>query len=190
MAIIGYMRISTVHQKFDSQFEALLKYGVCKIFSEQESGRKESRTELNNAISFLKPGDTFVVYKLDRLARSTKQLLLLMDEFENKNINFVSIENYIDSSTPMGKFFFTIMGAFAEMEASLIRERVLSGLDAAKKNGTILGRPTLTGQVNQAISLYQNSDWTVAEIAHECGISIGTVYNHVRKQNLSRRKNK
>lgn len=190
MAIIGYMRVSTVHQKFDSQFEALINYGVCKIFSEQESGRKESRTELKKAINFLNPGDTFVVFKLDRLARSTKQLLLLMDEFESKNINFVSIENHIDTSTPMGKFFFTIMGAFSEMEANLIRERVLSGLDAAKKKGTVLGRPTLTEQINRAISLYQNSDWTVAEIASECGISVGTVYNHARKQNLSRKKKK
>lgn len=189
MAVIGYMRVSTVHQKFDSQQEALNNYGITKIFKEQESGRKEDRTELNNAIRSLKKGDTFVVFKLDRLARNTKHLLSLIDEFEKKQINFVSIQNNIDTSTPMGKFFFTIMGAFSEMEADLTRERVLAGLDAARKKGKILGRPTLKKKTSHAIDLYQSTNWSVAKIAHECQLSVSTVYHHIQKNELSRKKN-
>lgn len=182
MTTIGYMRISTTHQKFDSQMVALTNYGVDKIFKEQESGRKEARTELNKAICSLNPGDTFVVYKLDRLARSTRHLLQLMDIFEKKSINFISLENNIDTSTPMGKFFFTVMSAFSEMEANLIRERVLSGLEAAKEKGTTLGRPVMIDQVEQALTLYTTTNLAVSKIAEECNLSTRTVYNHIKKK--------
>lgn len=105
MAIIGYMRVSTVHQKFDSQERALREYGVDVLYKERESGRKENRPILDDLLQKLNAGDTLVIFKLDRLARSTKQLLFLLDDFEKKNINFVSIQNNIDTSTPIGKFF-------------------------------------------------------------------------------------
>lgn len=188
MAIIGYMRVSTHYQKFDSQQQALEKYGVDKIFKEYESGRKSFRNELNKALNILKPGDTFVIFKLDRLARGTKQLLVLLERFNEQNINFVSIENSIDTSTPMGRFFFTIMGAFSEMEAELIRERVLAGLSAAKKKGIILGRPPLVDQVNRALDLYHNTDISTEEISKRCGISISTIYHHLKKDGVYRTK--
>lgn len=188
MAIIGYMRVSTHYQKFDSQQQALEKYGVDKIFKEYESGRKSFRNELNKALNILKPGDTFVIFKLDRLARGTKQLLVLLERFNEQHINFVSIENNIDTSTPMGRFFFTIMGAFAEMEAELIRERVLAGLSAAKQKGVILGRPPLVDQVNRALDLYHNTDISTEEISKRCGISISTIYHHLRKEGVYRTK--
>lgn len=188
MKTIGYMRISTTHQKFDSQLLALTNYGTDKIFKETMSGRDGIRPELNKAILCLKPGDTLVVFKLDRLARSTQHLLKLMDFFKENDINFISIDNNIDTSTPMGKFFFTVMSAFSEMEADLIRERIFSGLDAAKKNGTILGRPELTKQVNYALELYQYSDWPVSKIANYCKLSKGTIYNHIKKEKISKRK--
>ncbi|ALS01710.1 resolvase [Enterococcus silesiacus] len=188
MAVIGYMRVSTHYQKFDSQQQALEDYGVDKIFKEYESGRKSFRNELNKALNILQPGDTFVIFKLDRLARGTKQLLVLLERFNEQNINFVSIENNIDTSTPMGRFFFTIMGAFAEMEAELIRERVLAGLSAAKKNGVVLGRPPLVNQVNEALELYHNTDISTEEISKRCGISISTIYHHLRKEGVYRTK--
>lgn len=187
MAIIGYVRVSTNFQKYDSQLQALEKYGVDKIYKERESGRKQSRSELNKVLKILQPGDTFVIFKLDRLARGTQQLLQLLEEFQRREINFVSIENYIDTSTPMGKFFFTIMSAFAEMEAELIRERVLAGIEAAKQKGIKLGRPPLVKQVGQAIELYVNSDMTVAEIAKKCNISEQTIYHHVRKKGMKKK---
>lgn len=184
MTVIGYMRVSTQQQKFDSQQQALERYGVDCIYKERESGRKTSRSELNKALKRLKPGDTLVIFKLDRLSRGTKQLLSLLEEFDRKNIHFVSIQNNIDTSTAMGRFFFTIMGAFAEMEAELIRERVMAGLEAARENGKQLGRPPLTKEVQEALQLYTTSELSVPEIAKRCNISVPTVYNHIRKQKL------
>lgn len=188
MATIGYMRVSTQYQKFDSQEQALQEYGVDMIFKEQESGRKNCRTELKKAMAVLQPGDTFVIFKLDRLARNTKQLLGLLERFNDQNINFVSIENNIDTSTPMGRFFFTIMGAFAEMEAELIRERIMAGLTAAKKKGVTLGRPPLVNQVNEAIEMYHNTDLTTDEISKQCGIAASTIYYHLKKDGVYRKK--
>lgn len=187
MTVIGYMRVSTHQQKFYSQQKALERYGVDFIYKERESGRKTSRSELNKVLSRLKSGDTLVIFKLDRLSRGTKQLLSLLEEFDRRNIHFVSIQNNIDTTTAMGRFFFTVMGAFAEMEAELIRERVMAGLDAARENGTQLGRPPRTKEVNEALRLYTNSDLSVPEIAKKCNVSVPTVYNHIKKQNVLRK---
>lgn len=188
MAVIGYMRVSTHYQKFDSQQQALEAYGVDKIFKEYESGRKVQRTELNRALKELKPGDTFVIFKLDRLARGTKQLLGLLETFHEQQIHFVSIQNNIDTSTPAGRFFFTIMGAFAEMEAELIRERVRAGLDAAKNNGITLGRPPMVKEVDAALELYYTTDLSAREISDRCGVSIATIYHHLKKRGTYRRR--
>lgn len=187
MTIIGYMRVSTHHQKFDSQLKALSDYGVDQLYQEYESGRKTKRTELTKALDTLKPGDTFVIFKLDRLARGTKQLLQLLENFDKNNIQFVSIQNNIDTSTPMGKFFFTVMSAFSEMEAELIRERVLAGLDAARENGKTLGRPVHTKKAEQAIRLYVETNLSLKEISRICNISISNIYAHLNKRNVPRR---
>lgn len=185
MTIIGYMRVSTHHQKFDSQEKALINYGIDQLYKEFESGKKNKRPQLTKALEALKPGDTFVIFKLDRLARGTQQLLQLLEEFNQRDINFISIQNNIDTSTPMGRFFFTVMSAFSEMEAELIRERVLAGLDAAKENGAVLGRPSRTKEVEKAIKLYQETDLTVAEISKKCRISIPAIYHNLKKRGIS-----
>lgn len=187
MAVIGYMRVSTAQQKFDSQEKALRAYGVDRLYKEHESGKKTDRNQLNRAIKSLNPGDTFVIFKLDRLARTTKQLLALLERFEQDNIHFVSIQNHIDTSTPMGKFFFTVMGAFSEMEAELIRERVIAGLEAAKENGKILGRPPIKQAADNAIELYLNTDLTVYEIAKESGVSVTTIYNYLNRYGIKKK---
>jgi len=99
------MRVSTHQQKFGSQEVALSNYGVNIIFKEKESGRKDNRVVLTHVLNKLQPGDTLVIFKLDRLARSTKQLLNILEDFQKNGIQFVSIQNNIDTSTPMGKFF-------------------------------------------------------------------------------------
>ncbi|MBP1043601.1 recombinase family protein [Vagococcus sp. BWB3-3] len=190
MTTVGYMRVSTHQQKFDSQLAALENYGVDQLFKEYESGRNTSRTELNKALASLSPGDTFVIFKLDRLARTTKQLLVLLERFDKQNIQFVSIQNNIDTSTAMGRFFFTVMGAFAEMEAELIRERVMAGLDAAKENGVQLGRPPEKSKVGKAIDLYQTTDLPIAEISKTCDVSIPNLYYHLKQGNLPLRRQK
>lgn len=187
MAKIGYMRVSTCQQKFDSQEKALKEFGVDRLFKEYGSGKNINRSELNKALASLSPGDTFVIFKLDRLSRTTRQLLFLIEEFENRNIQFVSIQNHIDTSTPMGKFFFTIMGGFAEMEASLIRERVLAGIEAAREKGVTLGRPRQVKNALKAVDLYQTTNMPVKEIAEKCHISIPTLYKYLRELNILKR---
>lgn len=184
MAILGYARISTTHQKFDSQMDALQKHGVDKIYTEQESGLKEDRPVLNDLLKVLKPGDTIVIFKLDRLARGTQHLLRLVDIFTNNNIQFISIQNHIDTSTPTGRLLFTIMGAFAEMEATLIRERVMAGLESARNKGIKLGRPSPTEKIEQAITLYIESDLKVNDIVESCRISAPTLYKHLNSKNI------
>lgn len=187
MAKIGYMRVSTCHQKFDSQEKALKEFGVDHLFKEYGSGRNTDRSELNKALACLAPGDTFVIFKLDRLSRTTRQLLFLIEEFEKRNIQFVSLQNHIDTSTPMGKFFFTIMGAFAEMEANLIRERVIAGIEAAREKGVPLGRPRQIKNALKAIDLYTTTNMSVKEIADKCHISIPTLYKYLREFNILKR---
>ncbi|WP_314060977.1 recombinase family protein [uncultured Vagococcus sp.] len=184
MAIIGYARVSTTHQKLDSQLEALQEYGVDKIYQEYDSGRNKNRVVLEEVLGQLQPGDTLVIFKLDRLARGTQHLLKLLEDFEERHINFVSIQNHIDTTTPMGKLIFTIMGAFAEMEAALIRERVLAGLKTARTKGVKLGRPSVTEQINEAIELYTGSELTTKEIVERSGVSVTTLYRHINKRQL------
>lgn len=187
MNIIGYARVSTIHQQLDSQLNALEKYGCTQIYAEFDSGRNTERKELARALNALEPGDTFVIFKLDRLSRGTKHLLGLMEEFSERNINFISIQNNIDTSTSMGKFFFTIMSAFAEMEAELIRERVLSGLDAAKANGKTLGRPIENKHIDKVIDDYLNTSLSVVEIAQKYNLSRPTIYKYLERKKIPKR---
>lgn len=184
MAVIGYARVSTNHQKLDSQIAALNNYGVDRIYTEFKSGRKANRIILEEMLDSLKPGDTLVIFKLDRLARGTKHLILLLEDFNLRKINFVSIQNNIDTSTPMGRMVFTIMSAFSEMEAELIKERVVAGLDVAKSKGIQLGRPPLDNRLEKALKLYENSNTPVTEIASSCHLSKASIYRHIRKRNI------
>lgn len=187
MAIIGYARVSTTHQKLDSQVEALKNYGVDHIYTEHESGRKVKRAVLEEMLSRLEPGDTLVIFKLDRLARGTKQLILLLEEFNQRHINFVSIQNHIDTSTAMGRMIFTIMSAVAEMEAELIKERVIAGLEVAKNKGVQLGRPPLDKRLDTALALYESSEMPVSEIAERCQLSKGSIYRHIHLRKITLR---
>lgn len=188
MAIIGYARVSTTHQKLDTQLVAFEEYGVDTIYKEYESGRKKNRPVLEQLLKELAPGDTLVILKLDRLARGTQHLLKLLDFFETHNINFVSIDNHIDTSTPMGKLIFTIMGAFAEMEACLIRERVMAGLEVARQKGVKLGRPSKINNIERALYLYQHTDHEISHIVTECEITPPTLYRHLAKRKMALRR--
>lgn len=180
--IIGYARIYTQYKKFDSQLNALLRFGCDQIFTEYDNGRKMDHPELDRALKELDSGDTFVIYKLDRLSQGTKHLMRLMEEFERKRIHFISLQDGIDTSTSMGNFFFTIMSAFAEMEADLIRERVLFGLDTAKENGVKLGRPKKEVDIKKILSLYTEDKKSVTEIAKIMGLSRPTIYKYLKEQ--------
>lgn len=126
----GYARVSTEDQKTDRQLDALREYGVDEIFSEKISGTKRSRPELNRLLDKLRSGDTLVVYELKRLGRNTKQLLALAEEFQANQIEFVSLTEKIDTTTPMGRFVFTTWCALAQLDRDIISENTKSGLAA------------------------------------------------------------
>ncbi|ELM7942734.1 recombinase family protein [Escherichia coli] len=143
--IYGYARVSTNHQDTELQLTALKSAGCEKIFEEHASGRKSNRPALKKLLRTLNAGDTLVVWKLDRLGRSMRNLVLLVDELRQRGIHFKSLTDSIDTSSTMGRFIFHIMSALAEMERELIVERTRAGLAAAREKGRIGGRrPKLT----------------------------------------------
>ncbi|EBE2365408.1 DNA-invertase [Salmonella enterica subsp. diarizonae] len=142
---IGYVRVSTNDQNTDLQRNALNCAGCEQIFDDKMSGAKANRPGLKRALKALKTGDTLVVWKLDRLGRSVKNLVALISELHERGIHFQSLTDSIDTSTSMGRFFFHVMSALAEMERELIVERTRAGLEAAREQGRIGGRrPKLT----------------------------------------------
>ena len=140
MATIGYARVSTTAQTTDLQIDALQKAGCEIIYQEKISGGKRDRPELQNCLKSLRAGDTLVVYRLDRLARSMSHLLEIMEDLDKRKIEFLSLNEAINTSNCTGKLIFMIFSALAEFEKSLIKERIISGLAAAKKRGVIFGR--------------------------------------------------
>lgn len=139
---IGYARVSTKDQNLDSQIELLALENCGKIYKEKISGKNSHRPKLLEMLNTLRPGDTVIVTKLDRLARSLKDLLFLVDEIHSSQANLISITDKIDTSSPAGKFFFHVFGAIAEFERDMIRERTKIGLDSARAKGRIGGRPS------------------------------------------------
>ncbi|PZF87828.1 resolvase [Listeria ivanovii] len=182
---IGYARVSTRDQKLDLQIDALKRAGCNRIFKEKQSGRITKRAELDLAMKTLKPGDTFVVYKLDRLGRTTRQLLELIEELRLIKVDFVSVQDNIDTSSSMGRFIFTVMSAFAEMEADLIRERTMAGLESARKKGNIGGRPKLPEEtVKEAIALYSEGNTSIQDISARLNIARSTLYRYLKKSKI------
>lgn len=182
MQIIGYGRVSTGDQNADSQVDALTKAGANKVFIEKFTGTKLDRPELNKAFDYLRAGDQLVITKLDRLGRSTKDLLALLERLNELGVQLRVLDQNIDTSTAEGKFFFTIIGAVAEFERSLIVSRTRDGLAAARARGRVGGRkPKLSDKQQAEIRrLYQARDKTVQEIAELFGVSRPTVYSVLR----------
>ena len=139
--LIGYARVSTDEQNLSLQRDALSKDGCKRIFTDTASGAPTKRPGLADALSHLRKGDSLVVWKLDRLGRSVKGLVDLVEEFETRQIHFRSLTDGIDTKTPAGRFFFHVMASLAQMERELIVERTRAGLGAARKLGRIGGRP-------------------------------------------------
>ncbi len=145
--LIGYVRVSTNDQNTALQRNALDSAGCELIFEDKISGKSPDRPGLKKVLRMLSEGDTLVVWKLDRLGRSMRHLVVLVEELRERRVNFRSLTDSIDTSTPMGRFFFHVMGALAEMERELIVERTRAGLAAARAEGRIGGRkPKLTNE--------------------------------------------
>lgn len=178
--IFGYARVSTEQQNLDRQLDALNKYGADIIFNEKMTGTKRNRPELSKMLDRLTEGDTVVVESLSRLGRSTKDLIELVDLFEKKKVHFVSLKEQIDTSSPTGKFLFTLMSAISQFERDVIAERTKEGLRSARARGRLGGRPkTDVTSINKAIKLYNTRQYSIKEIEELTGVKKSTLYRHL-----------
>lgn len=179
---IGYARISTHEQSLDLQKDALEKASCEKIIVDRASGKNTQRPGLQTIKTILRQGDFLVVWRLDRLGRSLKDLMEWMAYLEQKGVGFISLQEAINTETPSGKLFFHIFGALAEFERNLILERTHAGLAAARARGRKGGRPpTLSLERQQMVyELYQSRKHPIKELCAMFGISKPTLYKYVR----------
>jgi DNA invertase Pin-like site-specific DNA recombinase len=194
--LIGYARVSTLDQTLDLQEDALRAVKCKQIYRDKISGAKVDRPGLDQALDHLREGDTLVVWRLDRLGRSLKDLIEFVTKLEKQGIGFMSLTEQIDTTTSSGKLIFHLFGALAEFERNLIRERTQAGLVAARTRGRRGGRPSVLGKldhkkVQQALQWYEEQERSVAEICTLLGIARSTFYHTVlplAKQNTQKRK--
>lgn len=185
--IVGYARCSTTEQRagLDGQIAFLTeKMQAEKIFAEIASGAKGDRPELRVMLDFVRPGDIVVVQRLDRLARSLKDLLRITDTLSKREVHLRSSAETIDTTSAVGKLIFHVFAALSEFELNLIRERTAAGLENARKRGRLGGRPEKLSEQQKAVlqAVYDKGDLTVAEICGQLGISRSTAYKHLRKK--------
>ena len=179
--LIGYARVSTQDQNPDLQIDALKDISCKKIFIEKASGASRDRPELKATLKYLREGDTLVVWKLDRLARSVKQLIETIEQLKTHKISFKSLTENIDTTTPSGQLIFHIFASLTEFERSIIRERTKAGLDAARARGRKGGRPPalIDKDVQAAKAMLADPNITVNEVAARLKVAPSTLYRHL-----------
>src|SRR5205823_5211771 len=182
--LVGYARVSTSDQTLNLQKDALEKIGCIKIFTDIISGSTTERQGLDDTLSFVREGDTLVVWRLDRLGRSLKHLIETITNLNNRKIGFKSIQENIDTTTSGGKLIFHIFGALAEFERDIIKERTQAGLQAARARGRLGGRPKAKAlntpkKITLAQSLYNDKNNTIDEICKTLNISRATLYRYI-----------
>jgi DNA invertase Pin-like site-specific DNA recombinase len=179
--LIGYARVSTDDQNLELQLDALQHAGCEHIFEDRQSGAKAARPGLGKALEFVRSGDTVVVWRLDRLSRSLKDLIEMVSSLEQRGIGLKSLHESIDTSSSSGKLIFHIFGALAEFERNLIRERTQAGLKAARARGRLGGRPKALSREKQALAvkLYDQQEHSVDEVCEMMGISKPTLYKYI-----------
>ena len=178
--LIGYARVSTQDQNLDLQSEALTKAGCEKIFNDKISGSRAERPGLTKALEMLREGDTLVVWKLDRLGRSVKNLVDLVGELHQQGIQFKSLTDAIDTGTPSGRFFFHVMASLAEMERELTVERTRAGLEVARQLGRKGGRrrQMTESKIESAKKLLANGV-PPRDVAMNLCVSVPTLYRWI-----------
>jgi DNA invertase Pin-like site-specific DNA recombinase len=182
--LIVYARVSTIDQDLALQREALKQAACERIFEETASGAKADRPQLARALDQMRAGDTLVVWKLDRLARSIQHLIDTVALLDNNSVQLRSLTEQIDTSTPTGRLTFHIFSALAEFERSLIRERTMAGLAASRAAGRIGGRPRkLTGDdLRAAQMLFASGEFTLSQIAKRYGVGRTTLYRALKSK--------
>lgn len=184
---IGYARCSTEDQRLDRQEDQLRASGCERLFKEKITGTKMERPELEHMLDILRPGDTVVVSDLTRLSRSTKDLFSLADRIHEAGADLKSLkEAWLDTTTPQGKFVFTIFAGVSQLERDLIAERTREGLKSARSRGRSGGRPKVDEKlIKHAITLYR-VDTPIHEICETTGIAKATLYKYIRLENKKR----
>jgi DNA invertase Pin-like site-specific DNA recombinase len=179
--LVGYARVSTLDQKPTLQIDALKAAGCTRIFIEKASGAQRERPELSAALDYIREGDTLVVWKLDRLARSMRQLIETVEDLQSRGIELRSLTESIDTATPGGRLVFHIFGALAEFERAVIRERTSAGLQAARERGKKGGRPRTLGPKDLAAAkaLLADPAIRVEDVAARLKVSPATLYRHL-----------
>ncbi|OYE02736.1 recombinase family protein [Nostoc sp. 'Peltigera membranacea cyanobiont' 232] len=178
--LIGYARVSTADQNLALQYDALKAAGCERIFEDKISGSRAERVGLNQAMDMLRKGDTLVVWKLDRLGRSVGKLVETVEKLEKQGIDFKSLTDSIDTSTPSGRFFFHVMASLAQMERELIAERTKAGLDAARLLGRKGGRKRKMSESKlESAKKLLASGIPPKEVAKNLGISVPTLYRWI-----------
>lgn len=178
--LIGYARVSREDQNLELQLQALNAAGCERVFSDKRSGAQKARKGLQEALSHLRTGDTLVIWKLDRLGRTVKQLVDLAEDLESKKINFKSLKDNIDTTTSAGRFFFHLMCSLAQMERELIVERTKAGLQAARKLGRVGGRRrVMTDSKIQSAKRLLKSGMLPRDVADDLGVSMATLYRWI-----------
>ena len=179
--LIGYARVSTGEQNLDMQIDALKQAGCEKVFSDEVSGVKAERPGLTEALEYLRQDDTLVVWRLDRLGRSLKDLVARVEDLQNRGVGFRSLHESIDTTSSVGKFQFHVFSALAEFERDLIRDRTMAGLRAARARGRMGGRKRqmTPEKVNMASRLMKDPEVSIKEICTTLGIGRSTLYRYV-----------
>ncbi|APC96163.1 MULTISPECIES: recombinase family protein [Francisella] len=177
----GYARVSKEQQSLNIQIQKLKEAGCDEIFSEKVSGAKDDREQLQELLNRLRPGDTVCVVRLDRLGRRMIKLTSLINELHKKNVQFISLENNIDTTTPMGMLLFNICAAFSQMERELIKERVSAGVAAARARGRKGGRPKSLNSksIKKLLKLKNSGEFSVKQICEIMNISKSVYYRAI-----------
>ena len=181
---VGYARVSSLDQNLDLQTDALKKEGCKEIFEDHASGAKADRDGLKKALEFMREGDTLVVWKLDRLGRSLRHLIDLINRLNDNKMYFKSVQESIDTASSGGKLIFHVFGALAEFERDMIRERTLAGIEAAKRRGKIGGRPKKMDKKKIALAWTMHNDPSnsIGDICEVLNISKSTLYRYLEEE--------
>jgi DNA invertase Pin-like site-specific DNA recombinase len=181
--LLGYARVSTADQQPHLQVDALERAGCYRVFTETTSGAASNRPVLEQVLDQLRPGDTLVVWKLDRLGRSLRHLVDTVTGLAERGVGFRSLQEQVDTTTPGGKLVFHVFAALAEFERDLVRERTSAGLAAARARGRHGGRPSVMTphKLQVAQEMYASKQYTVAAIAKTLGVSRASIYRHLTR---------
>ena len=186
--LVGYARVSTEDQRLHLQLDALKGAGCEKYFTDQVSGASKLKAGLDEALAYLRAGDTLVVWKLDRLGRTVKGLVDLVQTLQDKGIQFRSLTDGIDTSTTAGRFFFHVMAALAQMERELVHERTMAGLSAARARGRFGGRkPKMDAPKLDAAKKLLRAGTPVTEVAKTLGVGRATLYRNLNADKQAER---